>query len=101
MTSRERVLKALNHREPDRVPIDLGGMKATDIHVDAYQRLRDLLDLGGTARVLDPRFMIAEVEEDLLRRLHGDVLPVDVTTASLLAAPRDAWLPRRLHGGWR
>jgi uroporphyrinogen decarboxylase len=99
MTSRERVTLAVDHREPDRVPIDLGGMKATDIHVDAYLRLRDLLGLGGDARVLDPRFMIAEVGEDVLGRFHGDVLPVDLSTAASLAAPADDWKPRRLFGG--
>ena len=90
---------AVDHREPDRVPIDLGGMKATGINIGAYQRVRDLLGLPGPARVLDPKFMIAEVQEDALRRLHGDVLPVDVTTASALLAPESAWKPRRLFDG--
>jgi len=36
MTSRERVLTALRHEEPDRVPIDLGGMLSTGIMAMAY-----------------------------------------------------------------
>jgi uroporphyrinogen decarboxylase len=36
MTSRERVQRAVNHQEADRVPIDLGGMKASTIAVEAY-----------------------------------------------------------------
>jgi len=36
MTSRERVAKAGNHQVPDRVPIDLGGMKASTIAAIAY-----------------------------------------------------------------
>ena len=41
MNSRERVLSALNHREPDRVPFDMGGTVVTGINVKAYQE-RDL-----------------------------------------------------------
>ena len=99
LTSRERVALAVDHREPDRVPIDLGGMKATNINIGAYQRVRDLLGLPGPARVLDPKFMISDVQEDAVRRLHGDVLPVDVSTASALLAPASAWKPRRLFDG--
>ncbi len=81
------------------MPIDLGGMKATGIAIGAYQRLRDLLGLRGATRVLDPRFMIADVQEDLLRRFHADVLPVDVTTVSAALAPEADWKPRRLFSG--
>ena len=40
MNSHERVLKSLNHEEPDRIPIDLGATIATGIHATAYRRLR-------------------------------------------------------------
>ena len=40
LTSRDRVLTALSHREPDRVPIDLGGMDSTTIMGAAYSRLK-------------------------------------------------------------
>ena len=39
MTSRERVLTALSHHEPDRVPLDLGGSGCSTINVHAYHRL--------------------------------------------------------------
>ena len=38
MTSRDRLLKAINHEIPDRVPIDLGGNQ-TGIHKFAYEAL--------------------------------------------------------------
>ena len=41
MNSRERVLMALNHKEPDKVPYDLGGTVVTGIHVQAYKNLRN------------------------------------------------------------
>lgn len=45
MNSRERLLTALQHREADRVPIDLAGTHLTGIAVKAYQNLRDYLGL--------------------------------------------------------
>ena len=50
MTSRERVIAALSHQSPDRVPIDLGGSIVSSIHVQAYERLKRCLklDLGET-----------------------------------------------------
>ena len=55
MNGRERVLTALQHREPDRVPIDLGGMRSIGITVMAYSRLLDHLGIEGMAKIADPR----------------------------------------------
>jgi uroporphyrinogen decarboxylase len=41
MNSRERVLLALNHKEPDRIPYDMGGTVVTGIQAKAYARLRN------------------------------------------------------------
>ena len=46
MTSRERVLTALNHEEPDRVPLDLGGLTTT-IETDPYEELKEYLGIEG------------------------------------------------------
>ncbi|MDP7461256.1 MAG: hypothetical protein QGG28_13800 [Alphaproteobacteria bacterium] len=45
MTHRERVMAALNHRQPDRTPIDFGGTFTTTIFQAAYERLKDHLGL--------------------------------------------------------
>ena len=50
MTHRERVLAALNHREPDRVPVDLGATRSTSIVVQAYERLNRHLGSTGASR---------------------------------------------------
>ena len=47
MSHRERVVRALNHEETDRVPIDIGGGPATMIQPDAYERLLAFLGLPG------------------------------------------------------
>ena len=39
MNSRERVFKTLNHEEPDRVPIDIGGTSCTTMVEPVYQKL--------------------------------------------------------------
>ena len=47
MTSRERVMTALNHREPDRIPRDFGGTSTTSLHIQAHSRLKQFLGLKG------------------------------------------------------
>ena len=72
MSARERVTKALNHEEPDRVPIDLGGFQ-TGIHKKAYQSLIDHLGLEETIRDLDPVQGLAIPSEAVLEKFHVDV----------------------------
>ena len=39
MTPRERVMTALDHKEPDRVPLDIGGGQSTSLVAEAYENL--------------------------------------------------------------
>ena len=72
MTSRDRVLIALNHQEPDRVPIDLGGFQ-TGIHKNAYQTLIGHLGIDEEITMLDPVQQIVKPSETVLRKFHVDV----------------------------
>jgi uroporphyrinogen decarboxylase len=101
MTPRERVQAAVEFRRPDRVPIDLGGMKASGINALTYARLKERLGIRTPTRILDPRFMIAVVEEEVLERFHGDVLPVDLSGIAAAVRPDAEWLPRTLFDGTR
>ena len=77
MNHRERVLTSLDHREPDRVPIDLGGTLDSTIMAVAYRRLREHLGLGpGRICVADVYQHTALVEEDVREALGVDVLLV-------------------------
>ena len=96
MTSRERVGKAVNFQVPDRVPIDLGGMKASGIAAGAYHRLKKLLGIRGATKVSDLRFMIAAVEPEVLKRFHVDVVPVDLSCIVAAVRPDNEWVPRTL-----
>jgi len=71
MTSRERVLRAVNFQDTDRVPIDLGAMKASGIGVKAYNRIKAKVGLHSRTRIWDPKFMIASVEEAIMPCLVG------------------------------
>jgi len=84
MTSRQRVLAALNHREPDRVPLDIGGSLATGINVAAYQALKEFLSLDTPTVMASRRSQTAVVEDAVRERLGID-------TAGILACgPSDA-----------
>ena len=72
MTSRQRVLKALNHQIPDRVPIDLGGFQ-TGIHKKAYVDLLDYLGIDDELAIMDPIQQLARPCEELLERFHVDI----------------------------
>jgi uroporphyrinogen decarboxylase len=75
MSSRERVLAALNHREPDRVPVDLSGHRSSGIAALLYPKLRALLGLPPEAvRVYDPIQQLAIVGPDVLERFGVDTL---------------------------
>jgi uroporphyrinogen decarboxylase len=71
MTSRQRVLAALDHREPDRVPIDLGGNQ-TGIHKFAYQAVLDHLGIQDELTIMDAVQQLAKPCEALLERFHVD-----------------------------
>jgi uroporphyrinogen decarboxylase len=73
MNSRQRVQLALNHKEADRIPFDLGGTVLTSIHVNAYRNLRRYLGLPEVeVRIMDVFQQIAFVDDDLRQRLGCD-----------------------------
>ena len=75
MNSRQRVLTALAHREPDRVPVDLSGHRSSGISALAYARLRDYLGLPARPiRVYDVIQQLAIVDEDVLERFKVDTI---------------------------
>lgn len=75
MTPRERMLAALRHQEPDRVPIDFGG-GATGIEVEAYDRLKAHLGFQGQTKTFVRDHV--EVDEPILERFRVDTRYVRV-----------------------
>ncbi|MBI3118239.1 MAG: methyltransferase [Candidatus Hydrogenedentes bacterium] len=75
MNSRERVLAALNHQGPDRVPVDFSGHRSSGIAAIAYARLREHLGLPKkTIRVYDPVQQLAIIDDDILDRFGVDTI---------------------------
>ena len=81
MTSRERLLAALDHKEPDRVPIDLGGNQ-TGIHKFAYAALLEHLGIQDEIRIMDAVQQLAQPCEAVLERFHVDTRYVAAGAAS-------------------
>ncbi len=75
-TSRERVLAAVNHEQPDRVAIDLGGSGASSIVIDAYDRLKHHLGLEHETTVMSRLNHLAQPDESVLRRFGVDTRPI-------------------------
>jgi len=75
MTRRERVLRTISHREPDRVPIDLGAMRSTGITAVAYRRLKEHLGIvEGDTYVYDVVQQLALPEDPILDYVESDVV---------------------------
>jgi len=81
MTSRQRMLAALNHQSPDRVPIDLGGNQ-TGIHKFAYAALLKHLGIADQVTIMDAVQQLAQPCEALLERFHVDTRYISAKAAA-------------------
>jgi hypothetical protein len=99
MNSRERVLAAINHQEPDRVPIDIGGSLVSGIMAGALTRLRQHLRLPVPVKVYDCYQMLGEVTMDLVERFDLDILPVEPHYIQWDFLPSENHKPWKLFDG--
>lgn len=77
MTSRERVMAAINHKEPDYVPLDLGATPSSGISAIAYNNLKKELGMTeGHTRIFDVVQQVAQPEMEILDRFGVDVLDI-------------------------
>jgi len=104
VTPRERILSAIEHQTPDRVPVDLGATPSSNISAIAYGRLKQHLGkTGGHTRVYDVVQQLARPEDDILDDFGIDVVDIgrafndrddawyDVTLADGSVAQYPAW----------
>ncbi len=107
MNSRERTLLALNHKEPDRVPLDMGGTVVTGISVKAYRKLRKHLGLPEIEpEIVDIFQQIAKVDDDVLEKLGVDVKNISPRSSATfkidIKEADDYWyFYDEFHIGWR
>jgi uroporphyrinogen decarboxylase len=83
MNARERVIRALDHREPDRVPIDLGATIVSSIVKKSYIDLKGYLGTTvGEIKMLDHIQQLPYVDEALLERFAVDFRLVQLPSAT-------------------
>jgi len=77
MNSRERIKEALNHRTPDKLPIDFGSTSVTGIHCKMVEALREHYGLEKRpVRVIEPFQMLGEIDAELQEVMCVDCVPV-------------------------
>jgi uroporphyrinogen decarboxylase len=97
MTQRDRVLAAMNHRTPDRTPLDIGGIKTTSLNVHAYENLREYLTQppftleSPPAEIAHWRSQRTHMHESVSRCLGSDVrrvhIPLQPPLPAAITAP--------------
>ncbi len=78
MAPRERVLAAINHRAPDVVPFDIGGIKTTSLNIKAHENLRKRLGIETPVEIAHFRGQRTQMPEALARFLGSDVRRIHV-----------------------
>jgi len=99
MNSRERVLKAVNFQSPDRVPIDLGAIRASGINAVVYDQLKRRMGIESPTRIHDTMQILAELDPEVIERLHVDVLPLEPATARWASQPASDGVRKTLFCG--
>jgi hypothetical protein len=92
---------ALNHQQPDCLPVDLGCSPVSGMHVDSVYRLRQAygLDAPGTpVKVVEPYQMLGEIKPDLLERVGGDWVGV-WGPRTMFGFPNQGWKPWCTNAG--
>ena len=72
MNSRQRVLAALAHKEPDRVPVDFGSTWCSTITIPGYERLKRYLGIEAETILMERTMQVCMVDERILQMFHVD-----------------------------
>ena len=77
MNSKDIVLSAIEHKETERIPVDLGGSIQSTIHAYAYAALKETLGIGdGNVTISDTFILSAKVEDSVREALGIDTVPI-------------------------
>jgi uroporphyrinogen decarboxylase len=94
MNSRERILSAINHKQPDKVPVDLGSSTVTGISAIAYNNLKKHLKITAPTRVFDVVQQLANVSMEIV-----DLFGVDALDINRVSTETDDWYEVELANG--
>jgi len=93
MTSRERILKAINHQETDRIPRDLGGTESSGMTAYALHNLQDYLKIHSYPKIFEPYQFVGYIESEIRERFKID-------TVNLTLGPK-RWVERETPWGFK
>ena len=100
-TSRQRFRRTLNHEEPDRLVLDIGGSLVSGMHVSSVYKIRQSLGLDTPdtpVKVIEPYQMLGEIKSDLAEKLGVDAAGLN-PPKTLFGFPAEEWKPWRLFDG--
>jgi len=94
MNSRERILSSIAHKQPDKVPVDLGSATVTGISGIAYNKLKEKLGINTSTRIFDVVQQLAVIDPEII-----DLFEVDATDLSRIFMDDLKWYPVTLGDG--
>jgi uroporphyrinogen decarboxylase len=94
MNSRDRLILSINHKQPDKVPIDLGSSTVTGISAIAYGNLKKYLNIDSPTRVFDVVQQLANVDMEII-----DLLGVDALDINRISVENNDWYKIKLADG--
>ncbi len=100
MTGRERVLAALQHKEPDRVPLDLGGTESSGMTAYSLKNLCQHLGLAHTPKVFEPMQYVAYIPDEICERFGVDTANLTPEPCKWSQRKNPAGFDVLLPGGW-
>jgi uroporphyrinogen decarboxylase len=98
-TSRSRVLCALEHREPDQIPVDFASTRSSGINALAYGKLLRYLDLPLENVVFDMRQLLSETDDQVRRLMGGDIIQLHRLSPSMGVKLNQGYRPEILMDG--
>lgn len=81
MNSRDRIISSINHKQPDKIPLDLGSSTVTGISGIAYNNLKKYLKIEGKTRIIDVIQQLANVDMEIIGSFGVDALDVNRVSA--------------------
>lgn len=99
MTSRQRILETINHRQPDRVPVDLGATGQTGMNASTLYRLRKALVLEEHPIEISEIFqLLGKVDPDMMQYAGADVIGLN-NPSNMFGVPDGPLKPFRMPDG--
>ncbi|NJD01475.1 MAG: methyltransferase [Ruminiclostridium sp.] len=99
MKSKKRVQDTLNHKQPDRIPIDFGGTMCSGMHVTCVAALRDYYELEKRpVKINEPFQLLGLIEDDLKEVIGVDFAAINGRN-TLFGFPNENWKEWRLENG--